>query len=763
MRKEGNKMKSKHRYLIGSSALAVAALLSALPAKAQGDEIIVTAQKREENINTVPMSITAATGEQLRDAGVTQVRDLVKLTPGLTHADSGVGTPVYTIRGIGFDDIAVAGRPAVTVYSDQAPIPFALQTRGVILDLERVEVLKGPQGTLFGTNTTGGAINFVAAKPTSEFEAGADLSYGRFNSRDISAFISGPISSTLAGRIAIAHEGMDEWQQSFTTGEELGAKDFWNGRAILDWTPSERLKASLTLSGWIDRSDTQAQQLIGISFTTPFPVPELIGYPLAPRNPRAADFDVGRDYSRNNDFYQGNLRVDYDLADDLTITSLTSYSHHNEHRLDDLDGTTVNNNSFVVFGELESVSQELRLAGRLGDRGNFTIGGFYADDNTTELYRVDSPISSVSNLFIAFFGADPINFETLYNQDSVTKAVFGSFDYDLTDDINIYGGVRYTDFRTDFNGCLKDSGDGVTAAIFSILAGGVPIMPGACVTILESGLPGEVTSVLDEDNVSWRAGAQWTVAPDIMLYANVSKGFKAGSFPSIPADSFRSFAPVTQESVLAYEAGFKAGLSDGALQFNGAFFYYDYTNKQLLGNEILPGVGLVSKFLNIPESRVVGGEFEIVTTPVDGLRISASGTYVDSEVTGTFFDIDPLGNMIDFRGEAFPNTPKWQLSSDVQYTWAVSDRLDAFLGGNVYYQSDTNSDFGEIDLFRTDSYALLDLRAGIETNDGRLRASLWGRNVTNTYYWSAARQLQDANVRFVGMPATYGATLSVRY
>ena len=251
------------------------------------NEIVVTAQKREQSINSVPESITAATGDQLRLAGVTQVRDLTKVAPGFTYADSAAGTPIYTLRGIGFVDVSLAGRPTVSIYEDQAPIPFAIETRGADLDVDRVEVLKGPQGTLFGSNATGGAINFVAAKPTSTFKAGTDISYGRFNSVDASGFISGPVLDTLTARLAVQHIGSDDWQQSYTTGDKTGGADFTNARLLLNWKPISRLSGELNINGWADNSKTQAAQLIAITPQSMVPgatfaAPGLLTYPLSP-------------------------------------------------------------------------------------------------------------------------------------------------------------------------------------------------------------------------------------------------------------------------------------------------------------------------------------------------------------------------------------------------------------------------------------------------------------------------------------------------
>lgn len=170
----------KRIALCGVSVFALATISSGA-ALAQNDEIVVTAQKREQSINEVPMSITALSGDDLLERGVEQVADFARTVPAFTYSESRVGTPIYTLRGVGFNDIALGGRPTVSVYVDEVPIPFAIETRGGFLDLERAEILKGPQGTLFGQNATGGAINLIAAKPTDVYAAGVKLEYGRFN------------------------------------------------------------------------------------------------------------------------------------------------------------------------------------------------------------------------------------------------------------------------------------------------------------------------------------------------------------------------------------------------------------------------------------------------------------------------------------------------------------------------------------------------------------------------------------------------------
>jgi iron complex outermembrane receptor protein len=739
-------------------------------------EIIVTAQKRQEAVNTVPMSITAATGVQLRDAGIDQPRDLVKITPGFSYADSYVGSPIYTLRGVGFSDISLGGRPTVSIYTDEAPIPFAIETRGASLDLERVEVLKGPQGTLFGQNATGGAINYIDAKPTQTQKYGFDASYGRFNALDLDGFVSGPIADDLTARVAFDHTQNDDWQRSYTTNAANGAGEFNNARVILAWTPTSRLKAQLNINGWVDNSDTQASQLLAVTPTSPAAaalIPGLLTYPVAPMNARAADFNPGQNYHKNNNFIQSSLRVDYDLSDHLVLTSISSLSHYAEHQLQDIDGTTLSNLSEFTTGDITSYSQELRLAGDLTPDAHFVVGVDYANDRVFQKNNTQFPQSTTALTFIPLGLPLFADFDNYGTQQEETYAVFGNVDYKLTDRIKVYGGVRYTEADNRFNGCSSDSGDGIAASDFgpfqdyvrslSGLPANPPIAKGGCITANALFVPGLVTETLNQDNVSWRLGGEWTPFSRTLFYANVSKGYKAGGFPDLGATTATQYLPASQESILAYEAGFKTTLIDRTLQLNGAVFYYDYRDKQILGRVLDPLFGPLLKLINVPKSDIKGAELQLDWAPIHGLRVSAGASYIDSEVLDNFSNYDSNGNVVDFGGEAFPNTPKWQLVSAADYKWRLNDRLDAFVGGNATYQSKTNSELGNVPLLALKAYTLVDLRAGVQSSDGAWRLWLWGRNVGDVYYWTAASRDTDTTTRFAGMPRTFGVSLSYRY
>jgi len=261
-------------YAASASAQQAPSTAAASPAASaqsgtQLQEIIVTAQKRSQKINDVGMAITAATGTELIQRNVTSVAGLTRIEPSLQVSQSNNGTPVYTIRGVGYFEQSLTATPTVSVYEDEIAYTYPIMTKGALLDVDRVEVLKGPQGTLYGQNATGGAINFVSAKPTDTFSAGVDATYARFNAVDLQGFVSGPLTDTLTARLALRLQEGGAWQQSDTSNATLGNKDNKFARLLLQWRPNGKFRALLNMNGWADDSDTQAGQLEGYHFQSP--------------------------------------------------------------------------------------------------------------------------------------------------------------------------------------------------------------------------------------------------------------------------------------------------------------------------------------------------------------------------------------------------------------------------------------------------------------------------------------------------------------
>lgn len=744
------------------------------PAAAPVDsaDIVVTAQKRSERLRDVPVSITAVSGEMLAKQNVTSTADLERIAPGFTYRLSQNGTPVFAIRGIGYYSESVAVAPAVTVYTDQVPLAYARMTAGAGLDLERVEVLKGPQGTLFGQNSTGGAVNYIAAKPTDVYTAGLDVTYGRFAQADVGGFVSGPITDRLTFRIAARSEQRGDWQRSITRDQSLGQRDFLVGRMLLDWEPVDAVQVEVNVNGWRDRSELQIGQPRGYLPISPglpsIPLlvetrAALLAYPYVQGDSnRAADWDPGVDYRKDDRFYQASARVSVDLGADTRFVAISSYSDLRTFAPIDGDGTNIVSFTVKQSGRIKSFAQEARLEGDIGPV-KWVIGGAYQKDKTSE--RQDNiTIGSNSELLGVYY-----NGIALLNDQKVRDlGVFGGIDLKLTDTLTLQGSGRYTDENRDFSGCLADGGGEAGFRFAPIYPAGA-VAPGACATFLPTGGFGRHQDSLNQHNVSWRGSINWKVTPEVMAYANAAKGFKAGTFATVPAVAFSQFTPVSQESVLSYEAGVKASLLDRKVELAAATFYYDYTDKQIQGFTFVPPFGNLPGLVSIPKSRIIGAEIDLTLKPVEGLRVTFGGTYVESKVTRDALVSSPFGDEINARGEAFPATPKWQLQSDAEYGFPLSATIAGYVGGNVNWRSGTVAAFGAAtslpgteDYFRIPGYALVDLRAGVEIG-GQYRLGIWGRNVTGKAYWNNVVHIYDVYDRITGMPATYGASFSARF
>ncbi|MFM2371144.1 MAG: hypothetical protein RIS85_866 [Pseudomonadota bacterium] len=753
---------------------------SAQPTDSGYAEIIVTANKRQQSINDVGLSITAETGDSLVARGITSPTDLGKIVPGLTVQPSPFNTPVYTLRGVGFYETTLSASPTVAVYTDEIALPFSATTRGVAFDIERVEVLKGPQGTLFGQNTTGGAINYIVAKPTDTFSAGADASFGRFSTFDVQGYVSGPLSENVKARLAVRTLQSGPWQYSYTRNDELGKKNLFQGRFLVDIQASDKLKLSVNVNGWRDRGDTQAAQLISDncagSTAGTCGSPDAFNfrdYPRAPNNARAADWGYGifgRRLARNDTFWQASLRADYDLDDNLTLTSISAYSRYKTDSVQDFDGARFASADTNTTGYIRNFAQELRISGTY-DRLNFLIGANYTRADTYDRLFYNFSEGPSSNPLYMIPGA-PRGVLTYNDSDQDTRdlGVFFNAEYELAPGVTLIGGARYTDSRRSFAGCTYDFG-GDTAVWWNAIFG-TTVPEGGCITFDPSFKPynPNLKDNLNEDNISWNVGVNYKTPGGTLLYTRVSRGYKAGSFPTASVASYTGYAPVKQESVTAYEVGFKAPIADRALELTAAAFYYDYKDKQLRGRLPDPVFGTLDGLVQVPKSRLWGVEASLLARPVDGLTISLGGTYIDTEVK-EFVGYNAFAQLSNFSGQSFPYAPKVTLTGDAEYKAPVSQNAKAFFGVSMTHNSKSTTALANTDTafvaadhrFDMRSYTLVDLRAGVEFNDGDVRVGGYVRNVGNVYYWTNTQDTLASIVRYAGMPRTYGVQVSYRY
>ena len=737
----------------------------------QGDvgEIIVTAQKREQSINRVGLTIQAIGADELQNRGVRGAEDLVKVVPGFTFTPSPYSTPVYTLRGVGLYDSGLASTPSVSVYVDEVPLAFPIMTRGAALDVARVEVLKGPQGTLFGQSSTGGAVNYIAAKPTNSFAAGAYASVNEFGQVDLEAFASGPLTDTLRARVAVRSDYGGAWQKSTSRDDELGDAKFAQARLLLDWRPSDRLTFSLNVNGYKDRSDPLAPSLIQIAPLNPALVAPGFASSRPAREPEDADWVDGFP-RRDNGFYQAAFRADVELADNVTLTSISSYQRADVDERLPQGGTPFPYQNIVHNGNVASFNQELRLAGESGGL-NWLVGGSYehveADDNLIYDQSIVSNRQPIPQL------APFLDVANSLTQKSETLAAFVNAEYAIGPRFTVRAGLRYTDYRNDGRGCsyeaLASNELGTLFEVLQVAVKGsfIPVEPFDCASLDENFNPAAAVLHLREDNLSWRFGGDYRTEGGTLLYATLSRGYKTGILPIIAASRTSQYDPAGQERLDAYEVGIKAPLFDRRLQFNASAFYYDYKDKQIRGTVLDPVFGKLEREINVPASRVFGLEAQVIAQPIRGLTASVGATYLDSAVRGSFSTFNSDGVLIDARGSQLPFTPKVQVVGDVEYAFDVGSDRQIFLGGGGVYHSTDNASLRNDTVpareFRIKPYTVVDLRAGVQSPDGTWRASLFVNNVFDVLRWDTVFRLIDAYHRFQQRPRTAGVSLRVRY
>lgn len=726
----------KTKLLVHSATMAIAvagASLSATTAMAQapqaagaadGGEIVVTAQKRAQRLNDVGLTITAQTGEQLQAVGVADVARLAVVVPGFSAAQTYQGYSVFSLRGVNFNSAQLSAPPAVSTYIDEATLPYPAMTGGLLLDVERVEVLKGPQGTLFGQNATGGSINVIAAKPTSTLKAGFRAEVNHFGQISLEGFVSGPLSDTLTARLAASTTQFGAWQRSYFIGKgKNGDQDKAAARLLIDWRPTDRLTIALNINGNYDHGEAIMPQLLKVIPGNPAnAAPGLIGYPL-PNDSRDADIDPGYNTRKHTRTYQTVGRIDYELSDTLTFTSLSNYADTKVFTPLNQEGTGI-----VVLqgngnGTVKTFNQEIRLTGELpAVEINYIVGANYGRDVIT-----DNVVSNNIN-----YSTTPPNFylDGQWNIKSKSAGVFGNLDYEIVRGVTLTGGLRYTDTEQQIDGCTFVGGFCATGA--------------------------NINDTQKQDNVSWRAGVNFKPTEDVLVYGIVSRGYKAGLFPAIFAFTAAQISPVRQEKLTSYEIGAKVSFLDRRLQFNASAFRYAYNDKQFFTYTTVPLIGAVNTIVNIPESKVKGFDVEVTARPVGGLTLHGALTYVKTEV-GQFAGIGAAGNPIDYTGKEFNFAPPVSATVDAEYRTQVAAGLSAYIAANMLYNSRTYSDLGENPDTRLPEFATFDMRTGLESDKG-WRVGLFVRNLSNKYYWTSVFNGGDTLVKMAGMPRTFGVT-----
>lgn len=772
------------RNSMSSAATLVVALGSPQIAGAQQqylEEIVVTAQKREQSINDVGITVNAFTAEQLSNYGVKSAEDLETITPGLTVTDAQpAGVPVFTIRGVGFADFTTSSSSTVGLYFDEVNIPYSVMSRGVLFDVARVEVLKGPQGDLYGRNTTAGQINFVSRKPTSEFAGGMTVDYSRFSVFDLETFVSGPLNDSMQGRVAVKYIKSNEgWQESITRpGDTLGKRDEVAARGLLNFQIGDAASLLLNAHYFRDHSENMAGTAFdGTTIGNPSPVFLGGAGPInfSTGDNRAADWAPDFRPKRNNTLQGASAKLEWAVADGLNLSSITAYD---EFRRDPENWNT----SGVAFHDantsnttrLDVFSQEVRLSSD-SDTGFYWLAGvFYSDDDVSEDYFFDMSES----FFATALGINEI--DTRYEQSTESVAGFAHVEWKFADKFRLTLGARYTEEDREWSGCTYDSGDGTLAAAwnfiltpFLIVPSGLPdpgaLSAGGCG--IYNDVPGSrgfgqfgvFNAPISTEKWMWKGTLDYAPTDDVLFYGTVSTGFKSGGFNGAAAQTHSQLLPIRPEDLTAYELGLKSTLFDRSLQLNAAVFFYDYEDKQEPSVAVTP-VGNIVGLSNVPKSEVRGAEIEAHWLATGQLTIDLGVAWLKTEIVeyqaiDTVASVFPNVVTFDASGAELANSPRWQTNGTFTYRWPLAGGRGLFIGGDISYKADNEGAVQD----PISSYTLVNTRIGFTGADDRWAVTLWGRNVLDKDYWLASSTSNCCYVRLNGMPRTYGVTLSYNF
>lgn len=781
-------------------------------------EIVVTAQRRAESINRVGISVQALESETLQELRVQNVRDLAAVVPSFTVAQSYQGVPTYTLRGIGFNSINLSAQSTVGTYVDEVAYAYPIMNTGPLIDIERVEVLKGPQGTLYGRNTTAGLINFVTGKPSEDASGAMTVDVGNYETFNVGGYVTGPIAEGIQARIGYrADLSREGWQVSNSRPDErLGRVKRYGVRGSLALQPGP-FEIDLSATYWVNKSDTVAGQAIGFTpATTPggggaasnFNAPGAAAYIAAnfPTNGKQADWapyarrsaDIGRgaglkDPLQENNYFLGlKGRVQLDVADNVRVVSLTSYNEFDREATFDWSG--IPNEVLIqeADGRIKSFGQELRVEGD-GPGYNWLVGGYYAKDTIEDTNRTllgENANSALIRFATAQLVNTPINtfgytladaattFRTYRDEgsfDTRTWSIFANGDYAFSDLIKLTLGARYTQDLQKFTGCSRDFNGsmltninlfnrGLYQRLFNPTGGlAAPIGLNECNTFNPATNSfGVVNSRLDEDNFAWRGSLDITPNSTTLIYASISRGYKSGTSPINAASNARQNLPARQEQLTAYEIGAKLGFLDRKVQLNLAGFYYDYKDKQISAYFADPIYTALARLDNIPKSEAYGIEGELTVRPARPLTLMANALWLKTRING-YVGTNAAGQPQDFDGARFIYSPEWTLSGTALFDQPSNDDVSFTANTNVRWQSRQTTIFEYNPLYDIKAYTVVNAGVGVKAADESWALNVWARNLFDEYYWNAVASNANIVVRFPGQVRTYGATATFRF
>ena len=759
---------------VAGTAVGAVLALSGAAAHAQGaakpdslGEIVVTAQKRSENIQKVPISIQAFSAKDIENLGVSSSADLGQITANVDIAlPAGPGNqPIIAIRGIGLNDYDTNNAGPNGVYVDEVYLSSPASQTFQTFDLQRVEVLKGPQGTLYGRNTSGGAINFITAKPTDSFAADAHVEYSSFNTVKVDGAVGGPIAPSFDGRIAFVKNDSDGYVDNALTHTKENGQNNGAARAMLLWKPDDKLSVLFNIhGGYVDNRPTEYRHIGDLDPTT-------LGN-ATPTQCSIAATNAGQctdlfGYGTPSKFYDGaynrrqHLKVNslgtYVRADytpgSITFTSITAFEHNDKIHPEDSDASP-NQLLEINFGvRSNTLTQEFR-ASQTEARYNWVAGLYYLHENLVQ----NQPIFILlgGDTVVGVPGAfDGVAFQAFDTNRQITTAyaAYGQGDYSITDKLKLVLGGRLTKEDKTFR-----------------YVGSVQFQEGG------EGNFGPLQSTADSRQsqsnsaFSWRAGLNYDVTSSVLAYASVATGFKSGDFNGsflslAPAEIARQLQPVSPERVTAYEVGIKGSFLDHRLIVDLAAFYNDYKGMQVF--ELVPPVlqgGLPVNVLdNAQKAHTDGIDLQVIAKPFSGFTLSAQVGLLETKLDK--FLASKSVFQTDYSGNQLPLSPHVSAALVADYKVPVGENaVDLQLSAS--YKSHQFFDISNDPYTTQDGYWLENARVAYQFGQDRWEVAAFVRNLSGEKYFLDEFDLTSPFgliQGIMGMPRTVGIEANFRY
>jgi len=704
-----------------------------VPAIADGTDIVVTAQKRSERLQDVPIAVSALGGDSLERQRVTQADELAGKIVNLQLTSTvGDNTPIFALRGVSMSDYSLnQASPVATYYDEVYKGNFAFL--GVAMyDLERVEVLRGPQGTLYGKNTTGGAVNLISRTPVlGDTEGYLNLGYGNYGRYEANGAVSVPLGETLAARVAFTFARADGWFKNQLPGEpDLAGVREYGIRGSLLFEPSDSVRFVLRAS-----TSYQNPRNYGI-----YAQPEAINRPGLGRR----EIEANVTERRRARTWSVALTGTVDISDSLAITSVTSWDKGRLSFYEDTDGTASETLEIPYLDRASQFAQDLRLTSDFGGPFNFILGAYFNrekvyNQTTFEIGKdVDSDgLPGVTDADCAIGFPLGCLFRNSFDQVKKSYALYTDMSFELTDALTLRGGLRYT----------RDKG---TQSDFEANAFGPN-------EVLVMNLIPLSSLRYSTNNLSGKIGADYKINPDVMVYGNYSRGYRAPSFNAQAFFDPAELSVAKAEKIDAFELGVKSQFADRRITLNMAAFHYSYSNQQFINVD--PATA-AQTLLNIPRSRILGGEAELTARATDMLTLRAGVGILDTKIKrGMVSGVDVSGNRLS-------NAPRLTFTGGFDATVMDNDSGEISLHGDLNYSSNQYFEVLNIPRLRQNEYVLLSGHIDWESGDGRWTASVWGKNLTNKFYFTSRIDLLAGfgfDYNHVGTPRTYGVTVGVKF